>query len=432
MQIELGSKNGHRRGWTVVAATFITLGLVYGIWYSYSVFLVAFLREFGWSRSLLAGAFSVFVVVHGCFSPISGWLGGRVGPRRLILAGGCALGCGLVLAAQTTEWWHLYLAFGVVAAAGVGASGWVASVVLVRGWFPDRVGTALGVASAGIGVGIFGLVPFAQFLIDRVGWRWTYRIFAALIVGWILPAVFWLVRDPPSHETAGFRSGARGGRTTMDGGAYWTLAAAVRDWHFWGLWAVFFLGNAATQMLLVHQVAYLVDHGASLAAAAAVGGFVGLVSIPGKMGLGLLSDRTNRELAYTLAFACLVASLGVLVLAGTHPASGLPYLYAVLIGLGYSATAPLMPAAASDLFSGPRFSTIFGCLHLGNSLGASTGAWIGGRIFDGTGSYAAALWLALVTAVASATLLWVVAPRRPHPPPGRKPSAISNQLSASP
>jgi MFS family permease len=182
---------------------------------------------------------------------------------------------------------------------------------------------------------------------------------------------------------------------------------------------VFILGNVGTQMLLVHQVAYLVDHGVSLAAAAAVGGFVGLVSIPGKMGLGLLSDRTNRELAYTLAFACLVASLGVLVLAGQYPASGLAYLYAVLIAIGYSATAPLTPAAASDLFSGPRFSTIFGCLHLGNSLGAATGAWVAGIIFDGTGSYAGALWLALASAVLAPALLWIVAPRRPHPPPAQ-------------
>lgn len=417
MQSGLDSHQGRRRGWIVVGTTFVTLGLVYGIWYSYSVFLVAFLREFGWSRSLVAGVFSVFVLVHGCFSPVSGWVGGRVGPRRLILAGGCALGCGLVLAAQTTEWWHLYLAFGVLTAAGVGASGWVASVVLVRGWFPDRVGTALGVVSAGIGAGIFGLIPFAQFLIARVGWRWAYRIFAALIVGWILPAVFWLVRDPPSHDTVGRRPSARSGRTTMDGGVYWTLSAAVRDGHFWGLAAVFFLGNIGTQMLLVHQVAYLVDHGVSLATAAAVGGFVGLVSIPGKMGWGLLSDRTNRELAYTLAFACLVAGLGALVLAAAYPASGLAYLYAALLGLGYAATAPLTPAAASDLFSGPRFAVIFGFLHLGNSLGAATGPWIAGKIFDGTGSYAAALWLALATAVSSATLLWVVAPRHPHPPP---------------
>jgi len=409
-------ESSSRRGWIVIGVTFISLGLVYGIWYSYSVFLVAFLREFGWSRSLVAGAFSVFVLVHGCMSPVAGWVGDRVGARRLIMAGGCALGCGLLLASLTSEWWHLYLAFGVVTAIGVGASGWVASVTLVQGWFPDRVGTALGIASAGIGLGIFGLVPFIQFLIDKIGWRWAFRVLAAMLVGFILPAVFCLVRDPPRHE--GIRSGShpRRGQQSV-AGAYWTLYAALRDWRFWGLGGVFALGNLGTQMLLVHQVAYLADHGVSLAVGAAAAGLVGLVSIPGKMGWGILSDRTNREVAYTLAFASFIASLGVLVLAGRYPGSGLVYLYAVLVSLGYSATAPLTPASASDLFGGPRFSTIFGTLHIGNSLGAAAGAWIAGQIFDWTRSYVGALWLAFATGIVAPLLLWIVAPRRPHPPP---------------
>jgi MFS family permease len=394
--------------------------MVYGIWYSYAVFLVAFLREFGWSRSVVAGAFSVFVIIHGLLGPILGWLAARVGARGVILAGGFLLGIGLAITAETTEWWHLYLTFGGVVAVGVSSAGWVPAVLLVRGWFPGRIGTALGVASAGIGVGIFGLVPFAQFLIERFGWRWAFRVLAGIVMVWVLPATVWLVRNPPLEETEAARWGLRGGRAILDGGVYWTVATAIRDWHFWGLAGVFFTGNVATQMLLVHQVVYLVDHGVSSLMAAAVGGVVGLFSIPGKMGWGALSDRTTREVAYTLAFACLVASIGALVLAGEYPASVLPYLYAVLIGLGYSATAPLTPAAASDLFSGPRFSTIFGTLHIANSLGAGTGAWVAGKIFDGTGSYAAALWVALGMAVSSAALLWIVAPRRPHPPPGSR------------
>ncbi len=411
------SEDSRRSGWIVVATTFITLGMVYGIWYSYSVFFVAFLREFGWSRSVVAGAFSIFVIIHGLVGPMLGWMAGRVGARRLILAGGCLLGVGLAITAQTTQWWHLYLTFGTVVAVGVSSAGWVPSVLLVRGWFPGQIGTALGIASAGIGVGIFGLVPFTQYLIDRVGWRWAFRALAGISVGWILPATLWLVRNPPSPEVAGLSAGSRQGRPFVGSAAYWTLATAVRDWHFWGLAGVFFTGNVATQLLLVHQVVYLVDHGVPSLTAAAVGGVVGLFSIPGKMGWGALSDRASREVAYTLAFGCLMASIGALVLAGNYPASVLPYLYGVLIGLGYSATAPLTPAAASDLFSGPQFSTIFGTLHIANSLGAGTGAWVAGKIFDSTGSYANALWLAFGMAVFSTALLWIVAPRRPNPPP---------------
>ena len=421
MQTDLGPQDSQRRRWIVVGTTFITLGLVLGVWYSYSVFLVAFLREFGWSRSLVAGGFSVFVLVQGSFGPIVGWLVGRVGPSRVILAGGCVLGCGLLLTAETKAWWHLYLAFGGLTAVGITMAGWIPAVVLVQGWFPSRFGTAIGIASAGIGAGIFALVPFAQFLIDLVGWRWAFRILAVLIAGWVFPATAGLIREPPSIEGSGSVPKLRGSHAIPDTGAYWTLATAVRDWHFWGLAGVFFTGNFVTQMLLVHQVAYLVDHGVSPLAAASVGGLVGLASVAGKMGCGAFSDRAGREPAYSLSFGCVVASIGALVLAGRYPASGLPYVYALLIGLGYGGTAPLAPAAASDLFSGPAFGTIFGTMYPAMCLGIASGAWAAGRIFDGTGSYALALWLALGMAVVSPTLLWVVAPRRPNPPPAHWP-----------
>jgi len=403
-----------RRGWIVVGIVFVNLAMVYGIWYSYSVFLVAFLREFGWSRSAVAGAFSLFVIVHGALGPLNGWLIGRVGARRIILAGGWVLGAALLLMAESSAWWHVYLAFGCLAGIGVAGAGWLPSVLVVRGWFPDRVGTALGVASAGIGIGIAGLVPVAQLLVDSVGWRWACRILGLAVAGWVVPATALALRNPPPAMPVAGPGRAAGGAV------YWTLASAVRDWHFWGLALVFCSGNIATQMLLVHQVAFLVDHGMAPLAAAGIGGLVGLVSIPGKIGWGVFSDRTNREAAYTLAFACVAASVGALVLAGRSPASALPYAYGLLIGLGYAATAPLTPAAASDIFGGPRFSVIFGTLHVSNAIGASSGSWIAGRIFDGTGSYDLALALAFAMAVVSAGLLWLVAPRRPPSPPGAR------------
>jgi MFS family permease len=204
------------------------------------------------------------------------------------------------------------------------------------------------------------------------------------------------------------------------GRPHWTLAAASRSWRFWGLAGNYFTGNFVTQMLMIHQVAYLVDHGVSPLAAAWVGGLAGLASIVGKMGLGAFSDRVGRELAYSLSFGCVVASVGTLVLAGRYPSSGLPYLYAVLIGVGYGGIAPLAPAAASDLFSGPAFGAIFSTVYTSLCLGVASGAWVAGRIFDGTGSYALALWVTLGMAVVSPALLWLVAPRRPNPPPAQR------------
>jgi MFS family permease len=404
-----------RRGRTVVAATFITQILIYGVWYGYSVFLVSLLREFGWSRSLVSGAFSTFVMVHGLLGPVIGWLLRWFGPRRLIMAGAVLMGFAMFLMAETTQWWHLYVAFGIIAAFAMSLAGWIPSVVLVGGWFPDRYGTAIGIMGSGIGVSIFALVPLAQVLIETFGWRWTYRILGLAVVAWVLPATLYLVRDPPPGDPP--KIGSTSHRHTERGGSasvYWTLASAVRTWQFWGVASMFFTGNFVTQMLLIHQVAYLVDHGVPVMTAAALGGLVGLVSIAGKIGWGALSDRTTRPLAYGLAFTCVVASIGGLVLAGWYPSSFLPYLYAVLIGIGYAAMAPLPPAVANDLFGGPGFSMIFSTIYTLGSLGIAAGTWSAGWIFDASGSYAGALWLGLVMAVVSPVLMWMVAPRRPH------------------
>ena len=146
-------------------------------------------------------------------------------------------------------------------------------------------------------------------------------------------------------------------------------------------------------------------------------GVVGVCSVAGKVVWGALSDRVGREPTYSLAFLCVALSVAVLALAGAFPRTALPYAYAVLIGVGYSVTAPLTPAIASDLFGGPRFARIFGTLHFANSAGGALGAWVAGRIFDATESYALALPMAAFMALFAPALLWVVAPRRPNPAP---------------
>ena len=408
----LAASGGARR---VLVATFVTLGLTYGFWYSYSVFLVAFLREFGWSRSVVAGAFSTLVMVHGLSGPLLGWLVERFGPRPVIASGGAVLAGALLIGAHVNAVWQLYAAFGVLAALGISAAGWVPSVVLIRGWFPTQVGTALGFTSAGIGVGIFALVPFAQLLIDALGWRWALRVLAVLVIAWIVPGTLLLVRDRRVSPAPSASAPAAGASAVLR--PHWTLRTVLRSWRFWSVGVVFFAGSAATQMLLVHQVAYLVDHGVSALVGATVVGVVGVCSVAGKTGWGVLSDRIGREPTYTLAFACVALSVGVLALAGAYPHTPLPYAYAILIGVGYAVTAPLTPAIASDLFGGPRFARIFGMLHFTNSVGGALGAWVAGRIFDASGSYAAALPIAVFMALLAPALLWFVAPRRPNPAP---------------
>ncbi|MFA5027594.1 MAG: MFS transporter [Candidatus Methylomirabilota bacterium] len=403
------------RGWVVVGASFVTMALLYGLWYSYAVFLVALIREFGWSRGLLAGAFSTFALVHGGVGPFFGKLAERWGPRRVILAGACIVGAGLLLAAETSRWWHLYAAFGVIAALGIGLCGYVPLILLIRGWFPDRIGTVSGIATAGISIGVFSVVPLTQFMIDQIGWRWALRVLAGLVVIWMIPATCWLLREAPGGS--GFSPEPDPSGPLRELSPRWTLAAALRCWKFWGLGVALFTSNTAITILMIHQVAYLVDHGVAAMVAATVAGLVGLFSAPGKMGWGYLLDRMPRETVYSLSSTAFLGSLGVLVLSGNYPGSLLPYAYAVLLGIGYAVTAPLTPAVVGDLFRGPAFPTIFGAVHVSLGFGTAMGAWAGGAIYDATGGYAAALWAAGGLTLFSVVLLFCVAPRHPNPPP---------------
>ncbi|MBI3634610.1 MAG: MFS transporter [Candidatus Rokubacteria bacterium] len=384
-----------------VAITFVTLGLVYGVWYSYSVFLVALLREFGWSRTLLAGAFSTFTLVHGLLSLPLGWLGDRIGPRRLVLAGGALLAAGLFLDARIGAPWHLYVTFGVLTAIGVASAGWLPAVMLVQGWYERRVGTMIGVTSAGIGAGIFVVVPACQWLIEHAGWRGAYRTLAIVVAVWIVPATLLLVRDPPR------RAGAAqiGGANAVPGDDI-TVRRAVRAPLFWLIVVAQMGGAFASQMLLVHQVAYLVDHGIASITAAAVVGVVGIASIVGKGVGGWFSDTFGRELTYTLGMACLAASVGALAVIALAPRPPWAYAYGLLVSIGYSVAAPLMPALINDRYRGRHFGAIFGMLYLCNSVGGSLGPWVAGRVFDTAGTYAPAFAAAVVSGAIGSAALW--------------------------
>src|SRR5262245_29846256 len=215
--------------WTLGVCV-VTLALAYGVYYAYSVFLVALLREFGWSRSVLAGAFSIFSLVHGAANPVLGWSGDRIGPRRLIMAGGLLLGAALWVDSLIASRWQLYLAFGVLTAAGVSTAGWTPAVMLVQRQFSQRLGLALAITGSGIGLGIFLVVPICQAMIDAFGWRWAFRVLAVVTAAWIIPAT-WLAL--PATAAPRPRREPTASRERTASGAELTLLAAVASAPFW-------------------------------------------------------------------------------------------------------------------------------------------------------------------------------------------------------
>jgi MFS family permease len=392
----------------------LTLALAYGIWYSYSVILVALLGEFGWSRSVLAGAFSVFTLLHGGVNPLIGALCARFRPLRVTAAGGAAIGAALFADSFIASPVQLYLAFGVLTAFAVALAGWVPALVHVQRHFQDRLGLSIGIISAGVGVGMTLVVPLTQWLIDEVGWRGAYRVLGVICFLWITPASIWLMRQKNQGRTPESKVAGQGPklenrknpRPDTSGTANMTLREAMRTQPFWLLIAAYFFGNVSSQTLHVHQVAYLVDHGLAALVAASVVGVVGLSSIVGKTGGGWLSDRIDREFVYLAGIAILVCAAFALLGIGTTAAVWQAYAYALLLGLGYSVTAAITPAMVADRFSGPHFGSIVGVGLMANAAGSAVGPWLAGRLYDASGSYAVAFTITAISGGVAGVAAW--------------------------
>ena len=403
-----------------VLVAFITLGVVYGVWFAYSVFLLALVEDMGWSRSLTAGAISVMSVVHGLAGPWNGRMVEKIGAQRTIALGGLIYTIGLLLTSQVQTWWQLYITFGVISAIGISQAGWIPFIVTVERWYPTKMGTALGFAMAGIGFGILVGVPAINALIETYGWRQTFMVLAVLGPLWVIPAALFLLKMPeeePIHEQVA--SAAVETSSVPDEPLYrdWVLKTALRSPRFWLAGACFMTGACVAQILLMHQFAFMVDQGIDKTDSSFITGVIGISSIVGQLFWGNLSDRIGRERAYTMAAVCNLLAIGALVYLGSMLALWVAVSFAIFVGLGYGANTPIFPSTSRDLFTSPFFPSIFGTLAISGSLGAAIGAWLGGWLYDVTGGYSAMLVVSAVLAVVSPLLLWIAAPRLPNPAP---------------
>jgi MFS family permease len=424
-------KNSSAFRWIVVGVSFTTLALTSTVLHSFSIFFVALLREFGWSRSVTAGALSLFLFLYGIIGPYAGGTVDRFGPRRAFVLGSLLLGLGLTLCSLMDSWWHFYLSFGVIAAIGAGSTGWVTNSTVIQNWFLEKRGMAIGILSSGIGIGISVCIPLLQVLIDALGWRMAYRIMAFFIPLIIILMTVTLLKKAPRPAAAPPLVQPHPPPATQDplivdsewASRSWTLRQAAFTRQFWTLCVAFFFSTLINQSILAHQVAFFVDEGLRPLFASYIVGLVGIVSIGGKIFWGALSDRIGREITYTTVISCFICGVLSLMIFSFHPVPFIPYLYALLFGMGYAGTAVLPPLITADFFGGRAYGKIFGTIFILNSIGAASGTWVGGFLHDRAGNYLAFLLVVIACAFLACINIWIAAPRKIRLVPGKKPPA---------
>lgn len=411
-------------GWVIVAICFFTVAISYGIRYSFSVFYVSFLEEFGWNRADTALIFSINIIVYGISAPVAGAVVDRLGPRKFMTIGAVLLAMATAACSLGNQIWHFYLLFGVLTAFGICATGYVPNSVLVSRWFVKKRGTALGIYMAGFGLAYVMAIGI-EYLIGQMGWRSSFVALGLLALG-IAPLIAIFQRLDPQDKgllpdgevkeaTAEPAEVVTAERLIVDKewvAQEWDLPKAIRTHRFWFLFASnFFLWGIAVNLILAHQVAFAVDEGYSRAFGALIFSLFGVFYGGGNL-LGFISDRLGRET--TVSVGLVAAILGVLMLI-LNQASGTPwfmYAYSLLFGLGIGVTSPAFTASAADLFQGKNFGLINGLIVMAFGIGGFISPWLGGKIFDVLGTYIPAFYLVMASLATSIACIWITGPRQ--------------------
>ncbi len=408
-------------GWVIVGIAVFSMTLIYGIRHSFAVFFTPILSEFGWDRGSTAMMFSLNILVYGLMAPVAGNLGDRWKPRRIIPIGIAILALATAGCAFARELWHFYLLFGILISVGTAFSGWPLIAPAIANWFARRRGLVLGLGQLGGGLSfVYGM--FAQFLISQLGWRHAYFVLAGVPVVLLLPLVILFFHYRPediglktyravdistaSHSTK--KLTAVENPTSRD----WTLGQAMRTYQLWLLvLSVFFFWGIGGYLVLAHQVKFTEDAGYSSMFAASVFALFGIFMAAGQLS-AFISDWIGREISVTLAAVLAIGATAALTSVTDTSQPWLLYVYATCFGYGAGLCGPTLFAGAADMFHGRHFGAISGLLLTGLGAGGAIGPWLGGYIYDISGSYNSAFVLSMVCFGLACISFWIAAPRK--------------------
>jgi MFS family permease len=398
-----------RYAWVLLAGAFITFSVGAGMMHAYTVFLVVFIQDFAWSRAEASIAYSVAQFVTGISSPLVGVLVDRLGQRRLILLGGVLLVLGLLGSSQVHELWQLIVLYGVVMTLGSNCLGLVVFVPLLSRHFVRQRGMAVAVLQSANGFARAFSAPGAQALINGIGWRDAYLAQAGFMALVLLPlAAIFRRADQPV-----------GGAHVQGAPAHsWTLVQAMKSRQFWLLILVYLFTGIGSFVVSLHQLAFAVDRGFDPLYAAGVLGMGGLLSIPGIIVTGVLSDYVGREASAMVTYGVSIAGAGAALFITGPQDHLLLWLHALLFGITWGARGPAITAKTADLFPGRQLGAILGVITIGSGVGSAIGAWAAGFIFDLSHSYRLAFIVSMIAYAAGCVAFYALRQRpalRQHP-----------------
>jgi MFS family permease len=395
-------------GWVIVATCFIA-ATSYGLFYTFGVFFKSIQTEFGWGRALTGSVHSVHLVIYALSTYFFGRLTDSIGPRRALSLGAFFIGIGLSLCSQIHSIWHLYF-FYIIASLGSGVTVSLPNAT-VQKWFVRKRGLALGLVTAGVGAGTLLLAPLTQHLIASLGWRRSYIIIGICYWALLTLAAMAMVDQPEKKglKPYGWQDKVRAALENDIQFHDWPAKEAMKTKIFLLIILIYFFTNLPIHMVMIHIVPYLTDLGISRALAAGVLGLIGGISISGRIGMGVLSEKIGWK--WGLFLCCLICSIMLFWLISVRSAWTL-LVFTLTYGFFYGGKITNIPGLIGSFFGTKSLGEIIGIIHAVSLTGGIIGPVLGGYIFDRSGSYRLAFLIAALAFLTSAILTLFAHPPR--------------------
>jgi len=370
---------------------------------TFAVFLLPLSSHFSWDRASVSSIYSIYMVCLGIGSLLSGLSFDKYGPRFNYMVGLGLLSIAYGLLDSLSSIWQFYIFLGILGGLGASMVGVIPAQSLVSRWFDKNLGTALSIAYAGQGLGILIMAPLSQISIDHYGWQASYKYISYVFIILLIIASFL----PWKKISSGSKDNPRktnNGKAT--GGI--SLKQAIFTKTFWGFFFIFCFTAIGIFGISLHVVAYLVFVGLSEVEAAFSFGIAGILNFIGMVLTGLAADRYPRHLVATVSYA--LSFMAIFSLAMMQFYTSIIFLILFIIGFGLSAGArgPIITTLMAEIFAGKGLASIYGATNLGQGIGAATGAFIAGFLFDLTGGYNFGFLLCSIFTFCGAVLFWTI------------------------
>jgi MFS family permease len=358
-------------------------------------FLTPMSRAYGWDREVFSLALAIQMLLWGAAQPFCGALADRFGPTRVLSIGAVLYALGLASMAYASSPGLLNLSAGVVIGFGLAGSSFTIVIGAFGKLMPPQWRTlAFGAGTAAGSFGQFLFSPLTVGLIDGFGWQHTLLIFAAVV---LLVAPLSLALALP-RDAAVPAAGAAPRQQSVTQ----ALAEALGHRSYVLLVLGFFTCGFQIFFIAVHLPAYLVDRGLPAWTGGWTLGVIGLFNIVGAIAAGWLSATMPKR--YILSFIYFARAVAILVYIMLPPSSAATVIFGAVLGLLWLSTVPPTSGLVAVMFGTRWLAMLFGFVFFSHQVGGFLGVWLGGVLFERTGSYDAVWWLAILLGLLSAAI----------------------------